>query len=161
MKRGAHLVRAPLQPGDRPLDQEESYGSAPSRRCTCGHAARVHVHRGTYPNDRQWCRTCNDGHVYYPADEARRDRQGDTEEGEARSDEAPTLLAIAQSVPPPRKRAIITEEIELTLAWLKDEITLFQLCAAIGKRGQGSNSYVLIALACREAYRQGKLKETL
>jgi hypothetical protein len=158
MKRGAHLVRAPLQPGDRPLDQKESYGSAPSRRCTCGHAARVHVHRGTYPNDQQWCRTCNDAHVYYPADEARREIED--EEDEAKSDAAPTLLEIAHAIKLPKGRAITAQEIELALAWLKDEITLFQLCAAIGKRGQGSNSYVLVAIASREAYRQGKLKET-
>jgi len=59
------------------------------------------------------------------------------------------------------KRFTSTERIETALAWLKDKISTTQLSMAIfGGKGRQSSVYYLLMMSLREAYRQGKLKET-
>ena len=49
-----------------------------------------------------------------------------------------------------------SEEVELALAWLEDEITFTQVTIVINKTG--SNLYNFLAQALRKAYQKGKLK---
>lgn len=49
------------------------------------------------------------------------------------------------------------DRMELALAWVKGEVSLTQIMAAIG-RPSTSNFYALMAVGLREAYRKGLLK---
>lgn len=56
------------------------------------------------------------------------------------------------------------QAIELAMAWLKDEIQQIQLIAAVwpdceDPRKKTQQSYLFVAMAIRDAYRRGLLKE--
>lgn len=72
-----------------------------------------------------------------------------------------TLLEKAKSVTNIRKNHITEEEVELALAWMRDEISMTQATVAIGQdKRQGAMIYSKFCLALREAYRAGLLKIT-
>ena len=68
-----------------------------------------------------------------------------------------TLLEKAKNVALKRRsgRECSDEEIELALAWLKDEIALKQISMVIGQKH--NNMLAIIPGILRQAYRQGKL----
>ena len=69
-----------------------------------------------------------------------------------------TLLEKAKGFTPKQKgeRPRNNEEIELVLAWMRDEITVGQIESVIGK----SSGYNFIARTMRWAYRSGEIKIT-
>ena len=73
-----------------------------------------------------------------------------------------TLLEKAKNVPARKRKSRPTdEEIELALAWLKDEITTSQVNFAYSESGKKNTTYLYnITMALKEAYIKGKLKIT-
>ena len=70
-------------------------------------------------------------------------------------EEAKKIVSLKAHKPP------TDEEIELTLAWLKEEISLTQAGKVIQKRRglkHGMGVYVLFARSLKELYRRGKIK---
>jgi hypothetical protein len=53
------------------------------------------------------------------------------------------------------KHTYSAEEIDLAVGWLNETVSYKQVCAVLNRHG--SNLYNFIAIALREAYRQGKL----
>lgn len=54
-------------------------------------------------------------------------------------------------------KKIEDEEIELALAWMKDEITIKQLNGVSLKLKSSGNALYRVAIVLKEAYRKGKL----
>jgi hypothetical protein len=51
------------------------------------------------------------------------------------------------------------EEIDLALAWLRDEVRLLQVCEALGHtRRQNASGYTFLATALKAAYRTGQIQ---
>ena len=57
-----------------------------------------------------------------------------------------------------RKRKITNKEIELALAWLEDDMKLFEVGAELKPSVRSRNALYYIANFLKEAYRMGKLK---
>lgn len=72
---------------------------------------------------------------------------------------AKSLLEKALAIPRQDKRlqSITPDEIELSLAWLRDEVSLTQIAKVLEMKGPG-NAVSRIAICIREAYRLGLLK---
>ena len=72
---------------------------------------------------------------------------------------AKSLLERALEVKRPDKRLkdITAEEIEVSLAWLADEVSLTQIATVMGMKGPG-HAVSRMAICIREAYRLGFLK---
>jgi hypothetical protein len=72
-----------------------------------------------------------------------------------------TLLERAQAAHGVQSGAVHDKEkIELSLAWLKGEVTLGQIASALGKSRSGgaTSCYLLLARSLRAAYATGLLK---
>jgi hypothetical protein len=70
-----------------------------------------------------------------------------------------SLIEDAKSIKhQPKSRKTYTEEdIELTLGWLTDEITLTQASKALHKNALSGNTLYYFAAVLKEAYRKGKI----
>lgn len=71
-----------------------------------------------------------------------------------------SLLEKAREIPIRRRGAegVTVEEIELALAWMKDEITLTQIARVMNHKGPGT-TVSRISILLREAYRKGMIRE--
>ena len=74
-----------------------------------------------------------------------------------------TLLEQAKEVRLRHKQAVITDEqIELALAWARDEVTMKQVGIVVmdltGNTGATNNIYNWLAIRLREAFRRGYIK---
>lgn len=73
-----------------------------------------------------------------------------------------TLLEQAKEIKVKRSYAtgkITGEEIELAMAWMKDDIRLVQINKLLGYRTNTGHTLYKIACWIREGYRRGKIKE--
>lgn len=71
-----------------------------------------------------------------------------------------TLLQKAKEFPMSKKknrRYIGKEEIDLSLAWIKDKISNTQISKVVEMACTGNQVYIFLAVSLREAYRKGKL----
>jgi hypothetical protein len=71
-----------------------------------------------------------------------------------------TLLEKAKSIvsKKTRRNDISDEQIELALAWLKEDITSTQFTLAMGAKKASMNNLYRVALILREAYYKGFIK---
>lgn len=67
-----------------------------------------------------------------------------------------TLLQKAKSITHTRKTNITEEEIELSIAWMTDEVTFSQVMKVLDSNS--GPTYGILALSIREAYRAGLVK---
>lgn len=67
-----------------------------------------------------------------------------------------TLLEKAKQINYKQKAEVSPEEIELAMAWIRNEVTLTQCGAALGTRASSTASR--LAIIIRQAYREGVIK---
>lgn len=60
----------------------------------------------------------------------------------------------------PRNREINIDQIELAIAWLKDEITISQVSKVLGGR-HGNAAYHYLAIGLRQAFKDKKIMEAI
>lgn len=72
-----------------------------------------------------------------------------------------TLLEKAKQVKTYTKKGkdCSNEEVELAIAWIKDEVTYKQIFTVLGLRS-GAEVYVILAQCLREAYKRNKIQIT-
>lgn len=61
-----------------------------------------------------------------------------------------SLLEKAKEVRTKKSVPATEEEIELALAWVREEVTLYQIAQAYGKTSGTGNVYIRLAIALRE-----------
>lgn len=64
------------------------------------------------------------------------------------------LLQKAKTIEPSNKKPVNDDVVELSLAWLKGEVTLIQVYKALGFKGQ-SSAYAIMVRGVRHAYDKG------
>ncbi|MDE2233428.1 MAG: hypothetical protein KGJ90_04955 [Patescibacteria group bacterium] len=69
-----------------------------------------------------------------------------------------TLLEKAKSEDIKGIRHIGKEELDISLAWIRGEITLSQVERAVFGKSGGVGGYVILARSLKEAYKQKKIK---
>ena len=70
-----------------------------------------------------------------------------------------TLLEKAKKVKYKKRRGAATnEEIELALAWIKDEVITRQVAEAMGQNAVSGRVLYRLSICLKRAYEQGKLK---
>ena len=70
-----------------------------------------------------------------------------------------TLLELAKSSGEnaAQNKPVSEEEIDLALAWMKNEITMYQVSTAYGKIHKSGNVLYRVALVLRQAYALGRI----
>ena len=69
-----------------------------------------------------------------------------------------SLLQLAKEAPIRKTKQVSDQEIELALAWIKNEITQSQVAKALGISPTGNRGYAELSRALKEAFKRGYLR---
>lgn len=71
-----------------------------------------------------------------------------------------SLIEKAKSLPSisRTRKAYSDEELELFVAWLKDEVTKTQVCRVLSIKNSGTKFYVWASTSLKKAYQRGLIK---